>query len=87
VNGVNLINIRNRNEKRVADCMRGELAVMIDAHFSDQDLRDVFAYSLNQLPARYTNPGTIVLGDTVRKSEITAIVREAFEVVLKNPKN
>jgi hypothetical protein len=47
----------------------------------------VFAYSLNQLPARYTNQGTIVLGDTVRKSEITAIVREAFEVVLKNPKN
>jgi hypothetical protein len=86
VNGVNMMQVRNRNEKRVADCMREELAAMMDARFSEQDLRDVFAYSLNQLPARYTNPGTIVLGDAVRKPEITAIVREAFEVILKNPK-
>jgi hypothetical protein len=87
VNDVNMSHIRNRNEKRVAACMREELATMMDAHFSDQDLQDVFAYALNQLPARYTKPGTIVLGDMVRKSEVMAVVREAFELIARNPKN
>ena len=86
VDGVDLEELRNRNEARVAECMREELDKMIDNAFSEKDLQDVYAYALNQLPARYTQKGTIVLRDPVHKNDVRATVREAFEHILNNPK-
>lgn len=87
VDGVDMFSIRNRNETRVADCIREELRTMIDQGFTDKDLLDIYTYSLNQLPARYTLTGTMVLRDPVSKEDVCAVVREAFEHVTKNPKD
>ncbi len=86
VDGVDMSELRNRNEVRVAECMREELATMIDSAFSEKDLQDVYAYSLNQLPARYAQRGTIVLRDPVNKDDVRTVVSEAFEHILRNPK-
>ena len=87
VDGVDMSSLRNRNESRVADCMREELATMIDNAFTEKDLLDVYALSLNMLPARYTQKGTIVLREPVSKDSVRAIVRNAFEQVLQHPKD
>jgi hypothetical protein len=66
--------------------MREILETMKDEFFSDKTLQDIYAYSLNQLPARYAQTGTIVLNDPVRKSAIRKVVRAAFDFVTANPK-
>ena len=86
VDGVDMFMVRNRNEFRVAECMREALETMKDTYFSEKTLQDVYAYSLNQLPARYTQSGTIVLRDPVRKETVRKIVREAFDLIINNPK-
>ena len=87
VDSVDLFHLRNRNETRVAECMREILDTMKDEFFSDKALQDIYAYSLNQLPARYTHAGTIVLNDPVRKAAIRKVVRAAFDFVTANPKD
>ncbi|MDR2075712.1 MAG: late competence development ComFB family protein [Desulfovibrio sp.] len=87
VDSVDLFSLRNRNETRVAECMREILDGMKDEFFSDKALQDIYAYALNQLPARYAQTGTIVLNDPVRASAIRKVVRAAFDLVLKNPKD
>ena len=87
VDGVDMSSLRNRNESRVAECMREELATMIDNAFTEKDLLDVYALSLNTLPARYTQKGTIVLREPVSKESVRTTVRNAFEQVLQNPKD
>ena len=87
VDGVNMYMVRNRNETRVAECMRETLAAMKGAYVSEKALQDIYAYALNQLPARYAQGGTIVLRDPVRKEAVRKIVREAFELVMHNPKD
>ncbi len=86
VDGVDVFMVRNRNESRVTECMREVLDTMKDKYFSEKALRDIYAYSLNQIPARYTQSGTIVLRDPVRKDAVRKIVRKAFDVVTNNPK-
>ena len=44
------------------------------------------ALALNNLPARYTQPGSIVLRDPVRAEHIQAAIREAVETALGRPK-
>ena len=86
VDGVDMFSVRNRNETRVAECMREEIEKRKDTYFSEKALQDVYAYALNQLSARYAQSGTIVLRDPIRKDALRKVVHEAFEVVIKNPK-
>jgi hypothetical protein len=86
VDSVDLSPLRNRNETRVADCMREILGAMKDEFFSDKALQDIYAYALNQLPARYAQTGTIILNDPVRKAAIRKAVQDAFDLVAANPK-
>ncbi|MDR2161928.1 MAG: late competence development ComFB family protein [Desulfovibrio sp.] len=87
VDSIDMYNLRNRNELRVAECMREILETMIYETISEKDLKDVYAYSLNQLPARYAQNGTIVLNDPVRRSAVLKVVRDAFTFVMDNPKD
>ena len=82
--------VRNRNEKRVLkaiqnflDSNRGSAKVEL---LDSKDFQDIFALALNQLPARYAQPGTIVMGDPVRDEDAMQAVLEAYEIVAARPK-
>ncbi|MBG0790795.1 MAG: late competence development ComFB family protein [Desulfovibrionaceae bacterium] len=86
INGVEVGNILNRNEKRVAKLIPG----MLEEYFSDYiledlDIQDIFALTLNLLPAAYAQPGSIVLSNRLSDYEIRSKIRAAVERVLDNP--
>jgi alcohol dehydrogenase class IV len=86
--GVDLYHVRNRNEQRIAKSMAEIIAAKgLENEFSSEDLKDIYAYALNQLEARYAQQGTIVLGDPIRKEKIDRIVTEAVTLVMNNPKD
>ena len=86
--GVDLYHVRNRNDQRVAKSM-GEVIEQkkLEGLLTPEDIKDIYAYALNQLAPRYTQQGTIVLRDPVRKEEVDEIVGEAIALVMNNPKN
>lgn len=86
VRGVNLEKIRNRNEKRVARL----LPLLLDEYYEDfifdpLDIEDIYALTLNLLPARYVQCGTLILSDRISDYEIRSRMRDAVERVLDNP--
>lgn len=86
VRGVDLNKIRNRNEKRVAQLM----AEILDQYYEDYifeqlDIEDIYALTLNLLPARYVQRGSIILSDRLSDFVIKSKIREATERVLENP--
>lgn len=84
--GVNLSKIHNRNEERVASNIREVLEYdFSDFIFDPLDIEDIYALTLNILPARYTQPGTIVLNREPSEYEIRGAIREAVGRVLDNP--
>jgi len=86
VKGINLEKIRNRNEKRVAKHMPEILdQYYTDFIFESLDIEDIYGLTLNLLPARYIQKGTIVLQDRLSDFEIKSKIREATERVLENP--
>ena len=48
--------------------------------------QDIYALALNQLPARYAQPGTIVVGDPVRDEDAVQAVMDAYDTVAARPK-
>lgn len=86
VAGVDVYHVRNRNEQRVVKSLNAHLARSGLTDLSPETIKDTYAYALNNLFPRYTQQGTIVLRDPVRKETIDAVVAEALEHVIKNPK-
>lgn len=86
VGGVNLSAIRNRNEIRVVKALR-EVLKHCETPLPPQTVMDIYASALNELPARYTQTGTIVLGDPVREETIAIAVKNAIDRVLAHPKS
>lgn len=84
--GLNLSDIRNRNEVRVARALRKALH-HLNSPLAPQTIMDIYALALNALPARYTQTGTIVLGDPIKETTIENTVQEAIERVLAHPKS
>ncbi|ADU63485.1 MAG: late competence development ComFB family protein [Pseudodesulfovibrio sp.] len=86
VRGVDLNKIRNRNEKRVAKFMVEILDQYYEDYLFEQlDLEDIYALTLNLLPARYVQRGSIILSDRLSDFVIKSKIREATERVLENP--
>ena len=86
--GVDLYNVRNRNEQRVVKRMGAAIAEQhLEDKLSSQDIKDIYAYALNQLESRYTQQGTIVLRDPVRNEQIDRIVDEAITLIMAHPKD
>jgi hypothetical protein len=83
---VDFFNVRNRNEGRVVRVMQEILHTKGDPPISGKDLQDIYALTLNALPPRYTQRGTIVVDDPVKKAEIRAAVEDAYEIVLERPR-
>lgn len=85
VAGVPLGNIRNRNEQRVMDLMPDVLASYLDFRPSYLDIQDIYALTLNNLPPRYKQSGSIVIREPVSDEEIIRELRAAIDQVEKVP--
>lgn len=85
VNGVPLDNIRNRNEARVIKLMPAVLQEFLGYKPSYLDIQDIYALTLNNLPPRYKQGGSIVIRDPVSDEEIVRELRAAIERVEKSP--
>lgn len=85
IGSANLFFIRNRNEKRVIEIMRRILRDHPEFTPNEIDIQDIYALSLNSLPPRYVQQGTIVLREPVRPEEIEDAVNEAVETVRSRP--
>ncbi|GAB6124922.1 late competence development ComFB family protein [Humidesulfovibrio idahonensis] len=85
VNGVPLGSIRNRNEERVAKLMPAVLREYLDYKPSYLDIQDIYALTLNNLPPRYKQSGSIVIHESVSDAEIMRELRAAIARVEKAP--
>ena len=84
--GVNLEKIRNKNEKRVVQAMAVVLPAMGNFCGCSLCVADVYAATMNNLPAHYIQHGGIALRATPEKEEdVQAAVRQAAEIVVDNP--
>lgn len=81
----NLFFIRNRNEQRVLDAIPRILEKIPDYLPDDIDLQDIYALSLNSLPARYVQQGSIVLRESVGQIDVDDAVRDAVKTVRERP--
>jgi len=86
IGDVDFFNIRNRNEGRVIKVLHEYMQRKGSPLISDKDLQDIYALTLNVLPPRYTQRGTIVLRDPVTKREILAAMADAYDQVMERPK-
>ena len=85
IGAVSVERIRNRNEKRVIRLMPEVLAEFLDYRPEDIDVEDIYALTLNRLPPRYVQRGTIILREPLTDEEIRREIRLAVEQVEKNP--
>lgn len=80
-----LLRIRNKNELRVIGLISQVLEEYPDWEPDGLDIEDVYALTLNQLPARYVQPGSIVLREPVHNDAILKSIREAIATVRSRP--
>jgi len=85
IRGITMDAIRNKNEQRVATL----LAQMLDEESGytpdPLDIQDIYALSLNLLPSRYRQSGTIVLSEPVKDAHIISAIRRALRTVRERP--
>ncbi|OIO03680.1 MAG: hypothetical protein AUJ49_04065 [Desulfovibrionaceae bacterium CG1_02_65_16] len=84
-NGVPLDSIRNRNEERVVRLLPQVLAEYLDYKPSYLDIQDIYALTLNNLPPRYKQSGSIIIRESVTEAEILRELRLAVDRVEKAP--
>ncbi|WP_319543326.1 late competence development ComFB family protein [uncultured Pseudodesulfovibrio sp.] len=86
INGVDVSKIINRNETRVAALIPELIQEYYpDFIFEDLDIQDIYALTLNLIPAGYAQTGSIVLSNRLSDFEINSKIRIAIERVLDNP--
>ncbi|MBW1897709.1 MAG: late competence development ComFB family protein [Deltaproteobacteria bacterium] len=80
-----LFKIRNRNELRVISKLRDILKEFHDYVPDTLDIQDIYALTLNKLPAHYVQEGSIVLHEAVDDTTIRDCIREAVQYVRQRP--
>ena len=80
-----LYKIRNRNELRVIRHLRDIIDEFPDYTPETLDIQDIYALTLNKLPAHYVQEGSIVLHEPVDDTTIRDRIREAIQAVRKHP--
>jgi len=80
-----LYKIRNRNELRVIKLL-GEVLPETPGYTPEAlDIEDIYALTLNILPAHYVQEGSIVLHDPVDDTTIRDALRQAIRSVGQRP--
>jgi len=87
VRGANLDGIRNRNEPRVAALLPAVLDACPGYDPNPLEVQDIFALTLNLLPARYAQRFSFVLRESLSDADIVEQIREAVERVRTHPKS
>lgn len=86
IKDINVSNIINRNEKRVAALIPAILDEYYEDYiFEDLDIQDIYALTLNLIPAGYAQSGSIILSNRLSDYEIRGKIRAAVDQVLANP--
>jgi len=85
VSGVDLTKIRNKNEVRVARLLEKILSEEEPGITDPLDVQDIYALTLNLLPSRYRQIGTIVLSEPVKDNHIESAIRRAMRTVKERP--
>ncbi len=83
--GLDFHSIRNRNEDRVIHLMPRVLAEFPDFRFTRTDVEDIYALTLNMLPARYVQAVTLVIDEPVTDETVLLMLREAVRTVRARP--
>jgi hypothetical protein len=83
--GINLNSIRNRNELRVIALLPEVLNEYLDYEPKLIDIQDIYALSLNLLPAFYTQEFSIVLKNKPEDKHVRDALCKAIEIVQGNP--
>ena len=86
VNGINLTQVRNRNEVRVVKAMRVILGETSDFCGCRICTEDVYAATLNQIACHYVQVGAIILGTPqVSDSEVERLVEISVAKITETP--
>ena len=85
IGSLSVLNIRNRNETRVAKLISEILVEFPQYQPEDIDLQDIYALTLNKLRPRYTQECSLVLNEPVTDDMIKLKLRQAVKRVKKNP--
>lgn len=75
-------------KKKVALALFFENSANIDIvqKLSEKDILDIYALTLNQLPARYAHNTTIILNEHVRIPQIHSVIDDIIKHIQDNPK-
>lgn len=87
VRGSNLEGIRNRNEARVAALLPAALDAVEGYAPGPLEVQDIYALTLNLLPARYAQRFSFVLREPLTDADILEQIQEAVERVRSHPKS
>lgn len=86
INGHSLYEIRNYNEIEVVKILKEVLSEDPEFCGCSLCLEDVYALSLNMLPAKYIQPSSILFPkDKLPAKEIEAVIKKALARVKENP--
>lgn len=83
--GLDFHSIRNKNEDRVINLMPDVLAEFPDFRFTRTDIEDIYALTLNMLPARYVQAVTLVIDEPITDETVRLMLREAVRTVRARP--
>lgn len=71
----------NRNERRVLDILTA-IIEREGIEFTEKDIQDAYALTMNNIPPHYVHRGTIVLHPNISTDEIQTIARDTLTQVL-----
>ena len=83
--GLDFHAIRNSNEERVINLIPMVLEEFASFTASRTDIEDIYALTLNKLPARYRQAVSLVINEPVSDALIRDRMREAVRTVMTRP--
>ncbi|MBF0276693.1 MAG: late competence development ComFB family protein [SAR324 cluster bacterium] len=85
LDGISFDKIRNQNESRVKAMMLDVLKEFDNYYPTKIDLEDIYALTLNKLPARYIQAEGFTLEEDITEEEICENLRSAIKRVSQSP--
>lgn len=82
---ISLFEIRNKIETYVVKAMQKLIPEYGNNHFDRLDIEDIYALTLNSLPAKYVQPNSLALDSNINSQEVESAVIHAIEKVKSNP--